>query len=407
MQRLKQFIHRLWVRQEAAMQPGATHGEHSLIIWVLVLGVVFASIWAGVYHIDEVARASGTVIASSRVQVIQSVDGGVIETLSVKEGDRVEAGQVLATLVQTRFAASVSELSAKIAALQAQAARLRAEVTEAPSIKFPAELKDYPDVVELQLALFKQRQQGLSEELRTLRVAVKLAEEDAQLVRKLAANGDVSRSEVIRVERVLNDADAQQINRKNKFLQDARTDLAKVEDDLAQSTELRIQRAQQLEDSVFKASMAGIVKNVRVTTVGGVLRAGEELMQIVPVDDDLIVEAKVKPSDIAKIHPGLDASLRFDAFDYTIFGAVSGKVTYVSADTLKEESKEESRGGLTSYYRVHVAISGRPVTSQTGKVLTIMPGMTAQVDIRTGDRSVLNYLLKPLRKTIGESFGER
>ncbi|MBF0429024.1 MAG: HlyD family efflux transporter periplasmic adaptor subunit, partial [Magnetococcales bacterium] len=163
-------------------------------------------------------------------------------------------------------------------------------------------------------------------------------------------------------------------------------------------------RQQEQQDSVFTAKIAGIVKNIRVTTVGGVLRAGEEIMQIVPLNDILIIEAKVKPADIAKVRPELKANIRFDAFDYTIFGGVPGKVIYVSADTLKEES----RRGEEIYYRVHVSSStSNPVTTSTGKKLEILPGMMAQVDIRTGDRTLMDYLLKPLRKTLSESFGER
>lgn len=376
---------------------------HSMVLRILVATFFVIVAWAYFYSIDEVARASGTVIVTSRVQVIQSVDGGVIESLSVREGDVVKEGQVLATLEQTRVKAAVGELEARLAALKAQAARLRAEVMEASAVNFHKDLEKFPEIIEVQRALFKQRKQGFEEEIRTLRVAVKLAAEDAALVRKLAASGDVSRSEVIRVERAMNDAEAQLANRKNKFYQDARTELAKVEDDLGQNTEVWRQRAQQLEDTVFRAAVSGIVKNVRVTTKGGVLRAGEELMQIVPGDDQLIIEAKVLPADIARIRPGLDANIRFDAFDYTIFGAVKGKVKYVSADTLKEESK----AGEVSYYRVHVVSDSQPVVSATGKTLEILPGMTAQVDIRTGNRSVIDYLLKPLRKTLAESFGER
>jgi len=376
---------------------------HSMVLRILVGAFLVLVAWAYLYSIDEVARATGTVIVTSRVQVIQSVDGGVIESLSVKEGDVVKEGQVLATLEQTRVKAAVSELDARLAALKAQAARLRAEVMEASTVNFPKELDRFPEIVNVQRALFKQRKVGFEEEVRTLRVAVKLAAEDAALVRKLAASGDVSRSEVIRVERAMNDAEAQLANRKNKFYQDARAELAKVEDDLGQNTEIWRQRNQQLEDTVFRAALPGVVKNVRVTTKGGVLRAGEELMQIVPVEDQLIVEAKVTPADIARIRPGLDANIRFDAFDYTVFGAVKGKVKYVSADTLKEESKS----GEVSYYRVHVVSETQPVVSATGKVLDILPGMTAQIDIRTGKRSVIDYLLKPLRKTLAESLGER
>jgi adhesin transport system membrane fusion protein len=324
-------------------------------------------------------------------------------TSFLTQGDIVKQGQVLALLDQTRTGASVKELDARLASMKAQSARLHAEVMSAAKINFPEEVRAFPDVVQVQQALFTQKRQGLKEGLRTLEVAVKLAREDASLVAQLARTGDVSRSEVIRSERALNDAEAQLINRKNKYYQDARTELAKVEDDTNQNEQVRAQRNQQLTDSVIKAPVDGIVKNVKVTTQGGVLRAGDELMQIVPMDDKLIVETKVAPSEIAHVRPGLPAAIRFDAFDYTIFGAVSGEVTYVSADTIKEETKT----GEQTYYRVHVETSGGSVNTRTGKKLDILPGMTAQVDIRTGDRTVLEYMLKPLRKTMTESLGER
>lgn len=376
---------------------------HSLILWALVVAFIAALVWAAVYRIDEVTKGSGTVIASSRVQVIQAVDGGVLESLLVKEGDQVKPGQTLAILNQTRFSASVKELDARLAALQAQAARLKAEVTDAPAISFPPGVEKFPELIAVQKALFTQKRQGLSEELRTLSVAVNLAREDARLVAELAKTGDVSRSEVIRSERALNDAEAQLINRRNKYYQDARIELAKTEDDLGQNEQIRTQRNQQLEDSVLKAPVAGIVKNVRVTTQGGVLKSGEELLQIVPIDDQLIVEAKIRPADIGFLKDGLPASIRFDAFDYSLYGAVSGTVSYISADTIKEES----RSGEQTYYRVHIVTAGNPVRTRTGRSIDILPGMTAQVDIRTGDRTVLAYLLKPLRKTLTESFGER
>ncbi|WP_240195052.1 HlyD family efflux transporter periplasmic adaptor subunit [Desulfobulbus rhabdoformis] len=179
--------------------------------------------------------------------------------------------------------------------------------------------------------------------------------------------------------------------------------MAKVEDDINQNEEIRPQRYQQLAASVIRTPVNGIVKNVRVTTLGGVLRAGDELMQIVPLDAKLIIEAKVLPADIASIHSGLPASVKFDAFDYTIFGAVEGTVTYVSADTIKEES----RGGEQNFYRVHVETDTSLIKTKTGKQLDILPGMTSQVNIRTGNRTVLDYMLKPLRKTLTQSLGER
>lgn len=386
------------------LEQTATVGRvRSILLWSLVAAFLLFSAWAYYYRIDQTTRGTGSVISRSRLQVIQAVDGGVLQSLKVKEGDTVARGQVVALLDQTRFQASVRELDARLAAMMAQAARLRAEVLGSSKVAFPPDVHGFPDLLKVQQALFDQKRQSLREELRTLEVAVKLASEDAQLVAQLAKTGDVSRSEVIRSERALNDAEAQLINRKNKYYQEASAELAKVEDEINQNVEVRTQRNQQLSDSVLKTPVDGIVKNVRVTTQGGVLRAGDELMQIVPLDDTLIIETKVRPSDIAQIRPGLPAAIRFDAFDYTVHGAVDGTVTYVSADTLKEESK----AGEQTYYRAHVEIAGNPVRTRTGKQLDILPGMTAQVDIRTGNRTVLEYLLKPLRKTMAESMGER
>jgi len=205
------------------------------------------------------------------------------------------------------------------------------------------------------------------------------------------------------VQRGLNDAESRLIGRKNKFLEDARAELARAEDDIAQTEQVLTKRRQEREDTVFTAQVPGIVKNVRVTTVGGVLRAGEEILQIVPMNDALMVEAKVSPSDIARIRPELDANLRLDPFDYTIYGSVKGRVVYVSADTLKEEG----RNGTETFYRVHVMPEGDPIVSSTGRQISLLPGMTAQVDIRTGQRTVMEYLLKPIRKTLSESLRER
>lgn len=392
------------VQAQAARLESFHRGRHGVLLGMVLAGIVIFGLWAVFFRIDEVAKATGEVIASRRVQVIQAVDGGVLVELPVKEGDRVKPGQVLARLDQTRSGASFGEIEARLYALKAKAVRLRAEVTGNDRPVFSeALLKQYPETVEVERALFKQRRVGLNEELRTLRVAVGLAGKELALTEQLYRGGDASGSELLRSQRNMNDAEARQINRKNKFLEDARIELAKAEDDIAQNEQVLTRRRQEKEDSVFVAQVPGIVKNIRITTVGGVLRAGEEIMQIVPVDDDLIIEAKVSPSDIARIHPGLEATVRFDPYDYTIFGGVKAKVIYVSADSLKEDTNK----GKETYYRVHVTPTAQPVTSTTGKALAIQPGMTAQIDIRTGDRSLMDYLLKPIRKTMMESFGER
>lgn len=379
-------------------------GRQGWLLMAVFIAVATFGVWASLFRIDEVARATGEVIASSRVQIIQSVDGGVLEQLLVKEGDRVAPGQLLALMEQTRLGASVGEVETRLFALQARATRLRAEVIGERQLVFQADLIERsPETARVEEALFKQRQLGLEEELRTMRVAVSLAQKELRLVEQLYSNGDASGSELLRVQRGLNEAEARLVNRRNKFLEDARLELVKAEDDIAQNGQTLTLRKQQQQDSVFSAMVPGIVKNIRVTTVGGVLRPGEELMQIIPVDDELMIEAKVSTADIARVVPGLEATVRFDTFDYTIFGGVKGEVAYVSADSLKEETNR----GMDIYYRVRVKPASHPVTSTTGRVLEVLPGMTAQVDIRTGERTVMDYLLKPLRKTLSESFGER
>jgi len=366
-------------------------------IVILVLGFV---IWAMYFRIDEVARAHGEVIASSRVQIIQTVDGGVLSELGVKEGDHVKAGQILARLV----------------GLRARIARLRAESTGQSAPRFPSDpdpaLREQADI---ERALFLQRRQSLQEDITALQTAVNLASQKLSLVNGLERSGDVSTSKRLNAQRDLNEARARLLGRRNKFLDDARADLTKAEDDLSQTLQQMAGRRQQVHDTVFTAMGPGIVKNVRVTTLGGVLRAGDEIMQIVPSDDALIIEAKVLPADIARVQVGLPATVRLDPFDYTIYGALQGEVIYVSADTLKENTSH----GEEIYYRVHVRLKshaegqsdrqeeGQFVRSTTGRQLDILPGMTSQLDIRTGDRTLMDFLLKPLRKTLSESFQER
>lgn len=375
----------------------------SPVLWLICIGLLAFIVWGSFFHLDQVARASGEVIASSRVQVIQSVDGGVLAELNVREGDVVQRGQILAGLDQTRFGASVKEIQARLSSLRAKAIRLRAEVTGADELVFTEDLLQFPEIINVERALFEQRRDGLANELETLQRAVDLAREELELVRQLSRSGDVNRSEIIRTEQALNDTQARLIVRKNEFLEEASTQLTSAEDNIAQNEQILTQRMQQLEDSVFISMVPGIVKNISVTTVGGVLAPGEELMQIVPIDDDLIIEAKVLPADIALVRPGLEATIRFDPFDYTIYGGALGEVIYVSPDTIKEQTGR----GEEIYYRVHISTLTSPVTTTTGNELEILPGMTAQVDIRTGERTVMDYLLKPIRKTLFESLGER
>jgi len=376
---------------------------HGGVVYLILAAVLVFIAWASVFTLDEVARGSGEVITPSRIQVIQSVDGGVLEVLNVREGDTVAPGDELARLDPTRFAASVGEIDARLYALRAKAARLRAEVVGEEALVLPENVRAVvPEIAEVESALFKQRREGLIAELKVLREGVDLSRRELSLVSALRSQGDASGAELLRAERTLNEAESRLINRRNQYYEEARQELAKAEDDIAQTEQQLISRQEEQDNSIFRAQLPGVVKNIRVTTVGGVLRPGDELMQIVPAEDNLLLEARISPSDIGRVVPGLSANIRLDPFDYTIYGTVKGKVTYVSADTIKEESEN----GTEIFYRVHVKPDSLPVKTTTGEKLTLSPGMTAQVDVRTGERSLMNYLLKPIRKTLSSAFGE-
>jgi adhesin transport system membrane fusion protein len=210
-------------------------------------------------------------------------------------------------------------------------------------------------------------------------------------------------AEVLKLERQVADLQAQSTNKKNKYLQDTQAELSKIQEDVAGAEQLLAQRKNQLDHVEITAPVRGIVKNVSITTLGGVIKPGEEVMQIVPVDENLVVEVKVNPSDIAFLKPGLSANVKIDAYDFAIYGSLNGTLKYISADTLTEDLKQ----GEQAYYRAQVETQGKHFTGRPSQDLEIQPGMTATVEIKTGSNTILNFLLKPITKTLNESLGER
>jgi adhesin transport system membrane fusion protein len=373
----------------------------------MILGVTFISVasfftWAHYAELDEITRAPGTVISLSRTQIIQSQDGGTLEALLVKEGDTVKAGQILARLERTRTEATFLETRAKLAGLTATAARLRAEVFGGEP-KFPPELARYPEFRANQLALFQKRQGAVAEELQSIEAMKKLVTEELAMNLPLVKSGDVSRTEVLRLQRQVADMQAQITNRSNKYFQDAQAELNKVEEEQAGVLQLVAQRQNLLDQTTLTSPMRGVVKNVRITTQGGVIRAGEEVMQIVPLEDDLVIEAKVSPTDIGFLNPGLSVAVKINAYDSTVYGDLPGKLIFLSADTLSENLQQ----GEQPYYRARIRADGNKFSGRPDALITILPGMTATVEIKTGRKTVLQYLTKPILKTLGEAMGER
>jgi adhesin transport system membrane fusion protein len=382
--------------------------ETDSLRWVLTLCcalAIFGSIgWASWATIDQITRAQGQVIASSRDQVIQAQDLMTIEEVLVKEGQSVKRGQPLVRFEKARAEASYREAFSKEMSLEAAVGRLHAEVYGGEP-KFPAELDAYPDIRSNELVLFHKRQAAVREEVSALRHSLQYVQNELDINLPLLGRGDVSKAEVLKLQRQVADLQGQITNRQNKYFQDSQTDLAKSLEDLAAVKQQVAQRKDALDHTTIESPMDGVVRNVRITTRGGVARAGDEIMQIVPVDDDLVIEAKVKPKDIAFIKRGLPAKIKLDAYDYTIYGSLEGTVSYISADTLNDENTRNPNE--QPYYRVQVKTAGRDFKGHGPQRIEVQPGMTATVEIKTGSNTVLRYLTKPITKTLNESLGER
>ena len=358
--------------------------------------------WASISKIDQITRAPGQVIASSRTQIIQSSDGGLIQEMLVKEGDVVKKGELLVRLDKAKVEAAFLETRAKEMALEATQARLKAEIFGGEP-KFPQDIKNYPQFREAQLSLLKKRRTAFSEDIDSLNRMLVLSKRELNLSTPLLKTGDVSMADVIKLQKQVADLEAQITNKRNKYFQDTQAELSKIQEDLASTQQSLAQKKDQLDHIELKAPLNGIVKNVRITTLGGVIRPSEEVMQIVPIEDNLVIEAKIKPSDIAFLKTGLEANVKIDAYDYTVYGSLKGKLIYIGPDTITEELKQ----GELPYYRVQVQTEGKRFSGKPNEHLAIQPGMTASVVIKTGQNTILRYIIKPLVKTMNESLGER
>jgi len=372
-----------------------------LRISIVLFSVLIA--WAWYFEIDQIVHATGQVIANARSQIVQAADGGVLVEMRVQEGDVVKQGQIIASLEKERAQASYSESFGKVVALRLTVARLQAEIASKDFVPDPKVAKVYPELVQNQINLYRQRRSGLQEQLKVLNDNIRLAEEELNMNLPLEKLGDISQTDIIRLKRAVNDAKNLSYSSLNKYLQDASAELNKAQEDLNSNEQIAADRQQLLEHTDIIAPATGIVKSIKVTTLGGVVRQGDELLQILPTESDLVIEAKVKPADMADIRSGLESKIKLDAYDYSIFGVMRGLVSYVSADTLSEDTKN----GPLTYYRIKVNISEKEFKGKMADMIEVRPGMTATVDIRTGRRSILSFITKPITKTVKDSFGER
>ena len=376
-------------------------GRTRIIIWGSLVGIIVLVVWAYFAQIDQVTRATGTIIASARTQDIQAVEGGVLTEILVKEGKDVTKGQLIVTLEEERAQAAVANSGSKIAALKAKIARLEAEIFERPLI-FPEGIKNYSEYIENQTQLYNRRKQAIDQDVSSLQKMMVLAQQELSMNEPLLSYGDVSQADVIKLRRQVAEIQAQITNKRNKYFEEAQSEMTKAQEDLDTELEQLRDHSQVLEEKNLFAPTDGKVNNILVTTIGGVVKPGEIIMKILPTSSDLIVEAKIKPVDIAYVKEQQDATVKLDAYDYSIFGAMNGTVIYISPDTLMEQTPK----GEEPYYRVQIKITGAEFSGRSDEIV-IKPGMTASVDIKAQQRSVLSYLTKPITKTFSEGLGER
>lgn len=384
--------------------------KHSSQFWVIILFFIFLVvfvIWAYNSPIEEVTRGQGNVIPSSREQVVQSLDPGIITEILVKEGDIVEKGQVLLKLDDTRSSAVLRESEAKVQNLEAMIARLKAEAY-GKELSFPKNVSN--ELRQREHAAYVARRRAVTDAVSSLTASKAALDKEIEITAPMVAQGVVSEVELLRMRRQSSELTLQITERRNRYMADANNELVQAESELAQAKENMAMRADPVDRSQIRAPMRGIVKDIQINTVGGVVNVGQDIMQIVPLDDKLLVEAYIRPQDVAFIRPGLPAVVKVSAYDYSIYGGLNGKVTLISPDTVSNSMQNRANDLKLDpnqvYYRILVQTTSNSLKDKNGKEMPIIPGMVATVDVKTGEKTVFQYLIKPITR-MKQALSER
>ncbi|WVD68565.1 HlyD family efflux transporter periplasmic adaptor subunit [Orbus wheelerorum] len=370
------------------------------IVRIIMLCLICFFVWAYLFKLDEVSSGPGKVVASSKEQIIQSLEGGVLKKLNVKEGQLVDAKQVLAIIDPTRMRSSYGEAMAKLKSARATEARLEAEVDGTPLL-FPDDILTDIELVKYETDLYNSRRRSLLQSIDGLQSLQTLIKKELSLTEPLVAKGAASEVEVLRLKRQLTELETRENDTRSQYYVKAREELAKAKTEVESQTEVVLGRQDALTRTTVESPVRGIVKDIEISTIGGVIPPGGKLMEIIPVDERLQIEARISPRDIAYIRDGLPAIVKITAFDYSIYGALNGVVETISPDTIQDEVRKD-----VYYYRVYIRTDGDALVDKNGNSHLIKPGMIASVDIHTGDKTILDYLLKPFNKA-REALRER
>lgn len=408
------------------------------LLYVMALALIALLVWASFASIDEVTRGTGRVIPASQLQTLQSLDGGIVESILVREGERVERNELLMRIDPIRFLSSFRENRAQAWALEAEIARLEALINDAPFKPSEALEANAPTIVAGERELYGDLQQEMAQELAilrdqlsqrrnelreiqsqvaTARQRLNLASQELSLIRPMLSTGAVSEVEVLRLERevatargeldqadarvaqlqsAVDEAQATIEQARSERINDWRAELSRARGELSALDESSTGLENRVTTAELRSPVEGIVQRINVNTVGGVAQAGQDVIEIVPVDEQLLVEARIAPRDVAFLRPGQRAVIKLTAYDFSVYGGFEAELVNISPDTITDEEGN-------TFYRVRV----RSEEGAFEQELTVIPGMTAQVDIVTGKRTIMQYLLRPILRTWQNALGER
>ncbi len=370
-------------------------------LYLLLVVLVCAITWSALAQVDMVTRSDGRIVPDGREQVIASAEIGILRELLVREGEHVKKDQELVRLDPTRVESQQNEGRIRSLSLKAMAARLQAEASGKP-LKFPDELKDQPGLVGAETEAYEARQRVLDEAVSSLGRSAGLLQRELRVAQSMSAKGLMSEVEVMRLNRQVNELQQQRNERVSRFRQEASSELVRVQNELALLLEQQVVRQDALTRTVLRSPVDGLVKNIRVNTVGGVVTTGSPIMEIVPLGERVLIEARIKPADVGFIQVGQRAVIKLSGYDYNVYGGLKGEIEYISPDALGEP---DAKGADARYYRARLRADTNTLRYK-GEPLPVIPGMSAMVEIKTGERSVLSYLLRPMMKS-QEALSER
>lgn len=373
-----------------------------LLLNAILITIGILLVWSAFSYVDEVTHAEGRIIPSSRMQIVQNMEGGIVRSINVKQGDVVEKDDVVLQMESVQYSSELDSKKQQVMSLMAKQARLQAEVND-QSLQFTKEFSAMASqYVQTEMSEFESRRRRLNADVNLLESQLNSGQQELEIVKKMTERGLEPQIELVRTQARVDELRNKIESMKRQFKSESATELSRVVLELNPLRQTLPAYADKLNRTQVKAPLKGVVNRVMVNTVGGVIKPGEPIVEIVPFDDTLVVEAQIRPQDIGFIHLGQSANVKITAYDYSIFGSLKGKITNISPDSV---SKEE-RGQVMYYYVARIETSAKVIQSLE-KNLPIIPGMQAQVDIITGNKSVLSYLLKPLIGVKENAFRER